>query len=135
MRFQYSHKRHSELDMTPLVSVIFLLIIFFLVAGTIRSPGFWDIEHPESSSEHRIERMDLSLFLDQDGNMAVGERPIRNNFQLRYLMDQSHQDGVPPSVEVHADQRVDAHQLVKLLEEIRKSGVKEIELVTTEAQR
>ncbi|MBT3198199.1 MAG: hypothetical protein HN344_10760, partial [Gammaproteobacteria bacterium] len=31
MEFNYHRSKHSELDMTPLVSVIFLLIIFFLV--------------------------------------------------------------------------------------------------------
>ncbi len=130
MRFHYHRKRHSELDMTPLVSVIFLLIIFFLVAGTVKSPGFWEIDHPHSSSSARVEPMDLSIFLDQDGNMAVGEREISNSHQLRYLIDDSYRGRTPPSIEIHADSRVDSHRVVRLLENIRKGGVKRVELIT-----
>ncbi len=120
--------------MTPLVSVIFLLIIFFLVAGTVRSPGFWEVEHPESTSDQRVESMSLSIYIDQDGNRAVGEREIKNRFQLRYLLDDNYEDGQPPSIEIHADHRVDAHSVVKLLEEIRSAGVEQVELITEAAQ-
>ncbi len=130
MRFHYHRKRHSELNMTPLVSVIFLLIIFFLVAGTVRSPGFWEVEHPHSTSETRVEPMMLSIFVDKDGNRAVGEREVKNRFQLRYLIDENFQNGAPPSIEIHADSRVDAHNVVKLLEEIRNAGVEKVELIT-----
>jgi len=116
--------------MTPLVSVIFLLIIFFLVAGTVRSPGFWDIEHPHSSSTMKVVPMSLTIFVDQDGKRAVGKREVRNRYQLRYLIDENFIQGQPPSIEIHADQRVDAHEVVKLLEEIRSSGVSKVELIT-----
>ena len=116
--------------MTPLVSVIFLLIIFFLVAGTVRAPSFWEIEHPHSSSESRTDPMQLSIFVDQEGRRAVDEREVKNRYQLRYLIDEGRVNGVPPSIEIHADSRVDAHEVVKLLEEIRSAGVKQIQLVT-----
>ena len=116
--------------MTPLVSVIFLLIIFFLVAGTVRSPSFWEIEHPGSSSDARVAKKNLSIFLDQQGKRADAQREVRNRYQLRYLIDEYSQKGEPPSIEIHADHRVDSHELVKLLEEVRSSGVKKIELIT-----
>ncbi len=130
MQFHYHRKKHSELDMTPLVSVIFLLIIFFLVAGTVKSPSFWDIEHPRSSSDARMETMDISIFVDMNGNMAVSEREIRNSYQLQYLIDEAYRNGIPPSVEIHADNRVDSHDVVKLLEGVRNSGVRRVELIT-----
>ncbi|MBC8520240.1 MAG: biopolymer transporter ExbD [Gammaproteobacteria bacterium] len=116
--------------MTPLVSVIFLLIIFFLVAGTVSSPGLWEIEHPHSSSDATVDQMDLSIFIDQDGNMAVGDREIKNNYQLRYLIDNAYQNRIPPSIEVHADSRVDSHDVIELLEQVRRGGVRKVDLVT-----
>ena len=116
--------------MTPLVSVIFLLIIFFLVAGTVRSPAFWDIEHPHSSSELPAEPMNVSIFIDHEGRRAVAEREVKNRFQLRYLIDENGVDGRPPSVEIHADSRVDSHEVIKLLEEVRGAGVEQVDLVT-----
>lgn len=119
--------------MTPLVSVIFLLIIFFLVAGTIRAPEFWEIDHPQSSSEQRTDAHNLMIFVDQEGRRAVGQREVKNRYQLRYLIDENFENGRAPSIEIHADSRVDAHEVVKLMEEIRAAGVAEVELVT-EAQ-
>ncbi len=116
--------------MTPLVSVIFLLIIFFLVAGTVRSAAFWDIEHPHSSSETRAEPLNLTIFIDHEGRRAVDRREVKNRFQLRYLIDENRVEGAPPSVEIHADSRVDSHELIKLLEEIRGAGVQEVDLIT-----
>lgn len=116
--------------MTPLVSVIFLLIIFFLVAGTVRAPSFWEIDHPESSSEARAEPKSLTIYVDHEGRRAVAEREVKNRFQLRYLIDENRQGDQPPSIEIHADSRVDSHEVVKLLEQIRAADVKEVELVT-----
>ncbi len=130
MRFNYHKGRTSELDMTPLVSVIFLLIIFFLVAGTVRSPGFWEVKPPHSSSNLRVEPLNLSIYIDHEGNRAVGERAVKNRYQLRYMLDENFVDGVPPSVEIHADFRADAHDVVILLEEIRNAGIEQVELIT-----
>ena len=116
--------------MTPLVSVIFLLIIFFLVAGTVRAPSFWDIDHPQSSSEAPVEAMAVTIYIDQEGRRAVAGREVKNRFQLRYLLDENRQNGEPPSVEIHADGRVDAHEGVKLMEEIRAAKVEQVELIT-----
>jgi len=70
-------------------------------------------------------------FLNHDRRAsAVAGREVKNRFQLRYLLDENRQNGEPPSVEIHADGRVDAHEVVKLMEEIRAAKVEQVELIT-----
>ncbi|MBT3347226.1 MAG: biopolymer transporter ExbD [Thiotrichales bacterium] len=116
--------------MTPLVSVIFLLIIFFLVAGTIKAPDFWDLEHPQSSSTDPAEVLDIEIYLDQEGKIAVSGREVENRYQLHYLIERLTRNSSAESVEIHADHRVDSHKIIEILEELRESGVKKVELVT-----
>ncbi len=123
--------------MTPMVSVIFLLIIFFLVAGTIKSNSFWDIGYPDSSSETHLNEQPVSIFMNEQGRVALGKQEIKDLITLGQTLQNSLKNGEKSStlqVEIHADHRADSHRLIELLDELRKIGIRKIDLVTETAQ-
>ncbi len=70
MRFSSTRRDLPLIEMTPLIDILFQLIIFFMVSTTFRdSPGI-DIELPEASSRKILhESQDIEILIDVEGQV------------------------------------------------------------------
>jgi len=84
MRFRdETRNRDVEVNLTPLIDVVFLLLIFFMVTTTFRQETKLQIELPESSSEQSLSQTDntLQVEINADGKFALkgpGEKKSRS---------------------------------------------------------
>ena len=74
-----SSRRREEptIDLTPLIDVVFLLLIFFMVSTTFRRESDLQIDLPEASTKSpQTEQHQLILGIDADGNYSVNDRAL-----------------------------------------------------------
>ncbi|AFM28055.1 ExbD/TolR family protein [Desulfomonile tiedjei] len=83
----------SLLDITPLVDLVFLLIIFFLLSTTFRiSPGI-RIDLPEASSQKiQKERKEITLSVEKSGAVYLDKDPVEPEALLSRLMVSAQED-------------------------------------------
>jgi biopolymer transport protein ExbD len=73
-------REDPEIGLTPLIDVVFLLLIFFMVSTTFSRETELRIELPEASAEFTEAReQSLELTIDAHGNYYVGDRALVNN--------------------------------------------------------
>jgi len=80
MRFLRKSSEEPRIDLTPMVDVVFLLLIFFMISTTfVESPGI-SIKLPEASSQS-VERepQELKIYLSRDGDVYYLDRKISIN--------------------------------------------------------
>ena len=72
MRFNHPPPRsEQELSLIPLINIVFLLLIFFMVVGTITAPDAFPVD-PPVSQQSRLEEADaLQLLIDAEGRIAL----------------------------------------------------------------
>jgi len=128
MEFEVQTRKSEQINLIPMVSIIFLLLIFFLAAGTIRSPTFWDIKPPVSTSQEKIDSKNIQIYLNQNGQIAFEKQMITNADLLKMLQDNNE---VNINLQVHADKRVNSGSVIKLINTLDKSLVNQLILVTT----
>ena len=58
----------------PLINIVFLLLIFFLVAGVIKDVEPVDVDPPASVAEAESDEADLTIFIAQNGQLALGNQ-------------------------------------------------------------
>lgn len=77
----------AELDLTPLIDVVFLLLIFFIMATSFTKPVI-DIILPESSSatKNTKTQQELVIAITADGTIYYEQKPISEE-QLAELLD------------------------------------------------
>ena len=80
------HKREDpKIELTPMVDVVFLLLIFFMISTTfIETPGI-SVNLPQSSSRvvEKTEK-EIKVYLDRDGNIFLGDQPLSwEEFRVR----------------------------------------------------
>lgn len=78
MRFKRSTRQEEvQVNLTPLIDVVFLLLIFFMVSTTFTRETKLEIDLPESSSEAVLgDERPLEILVDANGNYAVNNTPL-----------------------------------------------------------
>ena len=73
---KYKKSRESaKLDLTPLIDVVFLLIIFFMVTTTFNNFGSVQIDLPSSTIQQTNKTKSIEIIIDKDGNYHRLEHP------------------------------------------------------------
>ena len=65
-----------DINLAPLIDVVFLLLIFFMVTTTFRDEVGIKIQLPESAGEAAAESQPLILTIDADGTFYVNDRQV-----------------------------------------------------------
>lgn len=132
MRFQPRLKPCFNLiDLTPLVDVIFLLLIFFLVTSEILPIKSLRIETPELAKDQPAKLAQLIVIMDSDHVIYLGSKKEivdmasvkeRLNEQIR-LMKELHPES-NPTIVLSIDKRVDYGQFLRLFTEVQECSHK-----------
>lgn len=74
----YRPKRKYPLwvDLSPLIDVVFLLLIFFMVSTRFKDDHGLDLNLPQSESQQAKQSDQLTIAVDQKGTILLGEREI-----------------------------------------------------------
>jgi len=118
------------LDITPLVDMVFLLIIFFLLSTTfIVSPGI-RIDLPDASSQRiHKERKEITLSVDQSGAIYFNKDRVEPATLAARLAASAHEDS-DTTVLIRSDKATGFGTVVELLDIVKQSGLRRIAIMT-----
>ncbi len=122
-------------DMTPMIDMVFLLLIFFLVATTFhQSEREMQIALPFSGSSEPISKMleELVINVDQRGKIIVSGRPMDQE-ALATLVSQAVERNAEQKVTIRGDRKAAYSSIVTVLDICKASGVGEPYLDTVHA--
>ena len=134
MKYRCHSLRHddgdeAEINLTPLIDIVFILLIFFLVTTTfIRDAGV-DIQRPAARSAEPAPTNALILAIRADGELWIDRHPIDIR-SLRSEIERLHHDrpsdkpGI--AVIVQADRNASVGLLVRVMDQIRQAGISDI---------
>ena len=129
MRFETPRKKSDDERILPLVNIVFLLLIFFMLAGRLAASDPFDVAPPRSVSEGQIDAQDLLVLVGADGQLALdGEEIERGALQaaVAHRLEQS----LAIRVRLKADADASATSVILILEILRDAGVKQLMLLT-----
>jgi biopolymer transport protein ExbD len=121
-------------DLTPMIDVVFQLLIFFMVTAVFAiTPGL-DIKLPESEEAQAPEKENLFIVVDQDGNMKLNHKSVtfatlKEELQAkRQLLDNT------TMLIIQGDERSAHGQIVQIMDIALQVGVID-QVIATEPQR
>lgn len=114
MNFRHGKVEELDVNVTPLIDVVFLLLIFFMVSTTFERESELNIELPEASGElSESDKVDIEIFIDSKGQFSINEHELINSkieTLLRALREAAGND-TDPRIIITAD-KVTTHQAV-----------------------
>ena len=135
MKFAPNRRSEETFDLTPLIDVVFLLLIFFMVSTTfIREPGGIRVDLPHSDTQEFIrEGEEVVIKITASGDLFLDEVPMPESALTDELQQAVKQD---PStvVIIKADQDVDHGRVVHVMDLAKRIGLHRL-AVATEGSR
>jgi biopolymer transport protein ExbD len=126
-------KQVNQIGLIPLINVIFLLLIFFLVAGTVESIDTFEVDLPASNSGAPKTHIDAIIYLKENGQIAVNDDVIEKE-NLRTIIKTLFIENPSQKITIKSDAQSSASILVDVIEMIESYGGEEISLVTREVK-
>jgi biopolymer transport protein ExbD len=128
-------RRYDEKpDLTPMIDVVFQLLIFFMVTAVFAiTPGL-DIKLPEAEEAQAPEKENLFIVVDQDGNMKLNHQTVTfANLKDRIQEKRQILDNTTMII-IQGDERATHGQIVQIMDIARQVGVVD-QIISTEPQR
>jgi biopolymer transport protein ExbD len=120
-------------NVIPLINVVFLMLIFFMIAGQISKSDAVKTLPPESINDQRIADVPgIELLVASDGALFIDDRPV-DMAQLSEQVSRAFRQAGSSDrfqVTVKADRALPVSRLQSVLGEIGKSGIVRVSLVT-----
>lgn len=80
MNFKRQAREEIDVNLTPLIDVVFLLLIFFMVSTTFTKENHLTLDLPESSSEAKQSASEvIDIIISASGEYAINDQPLVNN--------------------------------------------------------
>lgn len=134
MNFQRARKEAIGIELTPLIDIIFQLVLFFMVSTTFDQSPAIDIDLPESSSQKMVSQdTSLDIWIDKEGGI-VFEKVQLSPTDLEQLIHDRIEKKPDLIVVVNADQSVEHRVVVKIIDRLQVSGVQNISIGTSNKQ-
>ncbi len=142
MNLRPGHKEDSvEVNLTPLIDVVFLLLIFFMVSTTFDRHAKLKVSLPEASTKATQQQNDpLVLSIDAKGNYFLNERQIVNQ-QLATLkqailktLGEKNLNIEDVSLVLRADANTPHQSVVKAMDAASQLGLSKLSIATVETK-
>jgi biopolymer transport protein ExbD len=121
-------------DLTPMIDVVFQLLIFFMVTAVFAvTPGL-DIKLPEAEEAQAPEKENLFIVVDQDGNMKLNHQSVTFGDLKDKLQEKRRLLDNTTMIIIQGDERATHGQIVQIMDIARQVGVVD-QIIATEPNR
>ncbi|MGM0677329.1 ExbD/TolR family protein [Ectothiorhodospira marina] len=125
----------DENHLIPLINIVFLLLIFFMVAGALSSQDVFEVEAPGSNIDESMDDQGWLVLLGEGGRLALENEELDSETLKARLAEakeerQAQGSDSLPAVRIKADQDATTHDLLDLMELMRDAGVEKVQLLT-----
>ncbi len=133
MNFRPTAEQDVDINLTPLIDVVFLLLIFFMVSTTFVKESEIELTLPQASEELRedpVDRIDVSI--DHNGAVFVNQRALINAqlSTIRQALTDARDDASDPVVIISADAAASHQGVVDVMDAARQAGLYRITFPT-----
>ncbi len=128
-------ERIFPVEITPMIDVVFLLVIFFMVTAQFAQISRAELDLPQERGEQReqVGREELIINLTREGVIIIAEQRIELGEiepYVRQALERSGEDPAAASVQLRIDRESDTRQLNDLVTRLQGLGVGRVRVAT-----
>ncbi len=131
MRYRERKDTTQDINISPLIDMVFILLIFFMVSTTFVKDMKLDLDRPAAASATTASTKAIRLYIDNSGDLYLDGEPVRVwviQSRIRDLLA----GGTGKSVLVVTDDGVPAGRLVEVVDQVRLAGATDVGVATVE---
>ena len=118
----------SEINITPFVDVVLVLLVMFMVTAPILQSGI-EVEVPKTKTVKEITEERLVITIDKDQRVFLGNDPININ-EIAERLHQKIRDPQGQSVFIRSDENVPFGAFATVMDAVKQTGITNVSIVT-----
>ena len=120
-------EEENEINLTPMLDVVFIMLIFFIVTASFVKEAGIDISRPSAATAERKERGNILVAITENNQIWIDRRQVDPR-ALRANIERLHAENPQGSVVIQADEKSENGLLVKVMDAARLAGVTNVSL-------
>ncbi len=132
---KFRHKRReeeeSEINITPMMDIVFIMLIFFIVTTSFIKETGIDPNRPEAETAKRAELGNILIAVAPNDRIWMNKAPIELE-AVKIMMELAHAENPESSVVIVADELASTGLVLDIMDQIRLSGISKISLSAKE---
>jgi len=127
-RLSHTEPEDEPENTLPLINIVFLLLIFFMIAGAIEKADLFDIVPPNSQALNQKQGEPLEISLSHEGQFGYQGREYSAEDVLSVLETETDRT---QTLEIKADAALDTQQLLDFLSKVKLLNFSKVTLLVT----
>lgn len=127
----HRHKRQTqqaELDMTPMLDIVFIMLIFFIVTTSFVKESGVEVNSPQAQTG-TTQNANIFVAITAEGEVWIDKRPVDLR-SVRSIVARLHAQNPQSSVVIQSDNQARTRELVSVMDQIRMAGIDNVAIAT-----
>ena len=116
-----------DLNITPMLDIVFIILIFFVVATSFVKESGVDVSRPGAHSSERKERGNIMVAITADNSVWIDKREVDIR-AVRASIERLHAENPEGAVVIQADENSRTGLLVQVIDQARLAGVSDVSI-------
>jgi biopolymer transport protein ExbD len=126
-----NEEEESSVDITPMLDVVFIMLIFFIVTATFVKESGIDVDKPSAATAIVQEKASILVAIDADNEVWINRRQVDLR-SVRSIIERLHAENPKGTVVIQADKESKNDTLIQVMDASRRAGVYDIALATSD---
>jgi biopolymer transport protein ExbD len=126
-RSQLEDEEEDAVNLTPMIDVVFIMLIFFIVTASFVKESGIDVNRPNAATAERKEKGNILVAISEDNQIWIDRRQVDPR-ALRANIERMHSENPNGAVIIQADEESKNKLLVLVMDAARLAGVKNVSI-------
>ncbi len=134
MRRRHGHQDETEINITPMLDVVFIMLIFFIVTTSFVKEAGIDVSRPTANTAEPKAKGNVMIAIRDNGEVWMNKRSIEVR-AVRANVERAHAENPEGSVIIIADRAAPTGILVDVMDQVKLAGVDAISVAAEKPER
>ena len=113
----------AQIDLTPMLDVVFIMLIFFIVTASFIKEAGIEVNRPEASTSQPAENVNILIAISANNEIWMDQRRIDAR-AVRANVERLHAENPKGAVVIQADNKSNTETVAAVLDAAREAGLK-----------
>jgi len=120
----------TELNLTPMLDIVFIMLIFFVVTTSFVRESGLEVNRPAAQTAERRDRGNIMIAIAPNGEIWIDKRAVDIR-AVRAVVERLVAENPEGGVIIQGDREAQIGLLVKVMDQVRKAGIVNVSIAAT----
>lgn len=124
-----AREEELEVNMTPMLDIVFIMLIFFIVTAVFVKESGVEVSRPEAETASNVKRVSILVGINADNQIWIANQQVQMD-GIRAIVSRLKQENPKGKVVITADAESDSRLVVDVVQQLNDLGIAGVSIAT-----